>query len=314
MCLEIFSKEVPIKIRFGFEEIRFRGAQKVEIRYAFLLTNAGDTPISRLIALYPRNLLEVPSPPTARVADLFNGRIEDITPDLPTHVAGLDNSRDGFLFLAPKAGGNAAAIHEPLIGRWGKQTVEWGFPSHFSADHVSLMRTAGLTAWLAALDEPIEPANSQWFYWKVQVDQIGLDEPITILGCRTIFHTVVSPADIRRVFKQHFRSLKEASIQQGIAVGAECYGDILERFGLEDRRDVDIQYYELAICPGHPWQRFVLSWQTEREIQVLDSALGIPRKSASGLVYEWKTGSSLFAIHFVIAYERSSDNDTLDQD
>jgi hypothetical protein len=77
---------------------------------------------------------------------------------------------------------------------------------------------------------------------------------------------------------------------------------LLNALGLRLERRVDIQYYELAIWPGKPTERVIVSWQMDRDLRMRSGSprLGTDpygREPRGEPIYEWKSGTLLMPDH-----------------
>lgn len=314
MCLEIYHPEMPVQIPFKSEVVAFTGPLDFVARYTFLIRNGGSSPIERLWVLFPRGLFDTPtqrSVPWTKPEDIT----DKLGPNANQHF--LPPSRDTLTLVQPDPN-RPQFDREPLTGFWfPSATTRWVMPPGITADHVSLMRKAELACWQVDLgDNALAPQQARWFWWEVTVRGSGSPLGRTCLRQNFVLQQLASPIDVRRTFVELFEGGQRDSQAKGDLTTAEMCSELLKALGLRYERRVDIQYYELAIWPGRPSQRMIVSWHMERDLRLRS---GSPRLGTDPLrepqgepIYEWKSGSILepdhawkdegFILHLTLAH------------
>ena len=259
----------------------------------------GHVDLDDLYVLYPRNVFSKPTA-GATVSSLLSGALTDVTVNLKDSLYGITAplGNPDQLMLEQGNPNLPSFPRLPLVGSWYPNSrVTWSVPSSFAADHISLMRLYKYSGWIAKLDAPIVPHESRWFSWIITSTGGNLVEE-TALGFPIVIHDIAGPIDVRRTFHELYeRGLRRHERDATRPDREQLYRNIIDDFFMLFQRRVELRYYDLTLLPGPPSERFVVSWQMDRDLRFRS---GSPRhgdpafnEPPDELVYEWKSGSIL---------------------
>jgi hypothetical protein len=153
-----------------------------------------------------------------------------------------------------------------------------------------VLREIDCTFFQVRLHTPLEPLDSRWFAFQINAAEVGVVEQ-TPLGPIAI-HQLASPIDVRHTVQEKL----ETGLRRAESTGAPTWvtslsRNIIEILGVTTERRCEIEYYELVVNAGPPSERFLISWEVERDLRMRSNN---PRRNDSGdLLYEWKSGTIL---------------------
>lgn len=290
MCLEVYAPNGKIVIPFANESIRFLTPNAIRSRYSVLIRNAGRRPIRELFFLSPYQLL----------ADgEVRGQVElrgpgSIVRDLRASdefFIGMEGTRLSMRMPDPT---DTSRWRPILHGDLFEDNGVFQFPSGTEESHVLLMQRSPFTGWSLPLTHPINPGNAQWFWWQINVANIG--STFATFREPRVIHRIASPFDVRRTFKEYL----ETAIARFDGEDPE-YGqtarELMELFNLNNKRNVDMEYYELRVEPGDPLRQILDYWEVEGALEMRSRSPRVADNSfyegeaAGQPVYEWRLGS-----------------------
>jgi hypothetical protein len=328
MCIEIYCREQPIKILFEQEVIQFSDPFTFTARYLLLIKNAGFVPISQLQLLYPRYLLSSerfvsPDDNKPRLRFHFDNIV--CVPEPPRAGSGFDHVliMDGHEASIGLADPNLPlSDRNGLTGQWCHESGKFRLPHGSVVEHHGGMfdrtcRRHRFSAWELALPHAIPSNGSQWFQFEIGITDAGTSLPCRVKREPIVFHEFASPIDVRRTIVELVQTdLREAHYQYNSAGDDQTKRQLSARsihglealiddFGLDRLRQVDIEYYELTIEAGDPDSQYVGYCIPQGDIRLRPGSPRVePVFDEGGTtpkfwqpVYYWKSGSILEPAH-----------------
>lgn len=304
MCIEVYAEEC-IEIAFESEYLTFTSEVSFEGDYKLLVRNCGQANIRTLYCLFPRPLLSV-SP--KKIPQLHN--VQNIAPEViaaaTADSSGKTTWNNGRLF-AKIPDPNLPENYLPhMSGRLGQNDFCFRIPRGIESRHIDLLSTLGdgYSAWTIQLERPLEVNDAQWICLRIAVDDCGRVLPDSLSG-KVVYHSFASPESVRNTVVDTFEEREEEAFSSETAANDMIYYEtFLDLFKLRSARSVDIQYYELTICPGDSHKREILNWSYEGCLWMrsssphvesyIDSGNGTTERMVYEPVFQWKSGSHLF--------------------
>ncbi len=289
MCIEVYHPDLPVIIRYASETLRFEGPRSIKAWCAFLVQNAGNTPVKSLNALFPRSLYLQDGQGWH-----FSG-VRDLAGEIPNHLENCQPVGGDTLRLMRPDPNRPQFDMPPLEGEWIRDTPPNVPADLFSTSELSLLKKSGFSFFQVDLQScPIKPWASRWFCWEISVNETGVlcDSPFGQFAV----HQMASPCSVRRTVEEHFETVQYSCVAKGYQWVADVCQQLRETLGLTSERRVEIQLLELVIQPG---KQFLVGWDVERDLRM---RAGSPRQSKGDsdydppkgeLLYEWKTGTLL---------------------
>lgn len=314
MCLCIYPADLsPMVIRYHDERIEFADKNNDShfVSIHRLLIHNPETNVqafSELNILAARPLFKNETP-KGDDGDEYNFTIgiQDITEhlvDLQMGVSqrmsteGRDENRRATL-SCPDPNRPWVSWDPPLSGRWPTPFDTMYSNPNLDYDLFRLFDKARITATRLVLPTPLTPGDSQWLCMRVNVDQAGT--PDRKKKPYRTHHEFASSIDVfRTVYESLVASYMVAQFNVTPIDITELYLDTLQTFfaGMNQQRVPDFptitHYYELSLYPGKEGNRHLISWTTERDLQMRSHSPKTLHAAGEELFgFEWKTGSML---------------------
>ncbi len=290
MCIEVYHPESPLIFRYANETLQFTGQHSLTIRYAFLVQNAGSSPIGYFNVLLPRNCYYFDETEGWRLRG-----VRDITDQIPTFFRGCNTTEAGTLRLVQPDPNRPQFDLPPLDGQWGGiASSVISPPDAILEQGLSLLLRLGCCYFRADLHgAALDPWASRWFCWEIRVDNAGIGTK-TPLGY-VVMHQVASPCMVRRRLEENIEAVQRDMEATNDRWVAELCKDLRQTMGIISERRITTELHELLVQPGPSNERFLIGWDVERDLRMRS---GSPRvdedpshESHGELLYEWKSGS-----------------------
>lgn len=317
MCIELYSLNQQIQIPFEQEIVHFHSPFEFVGTYTMLIRNSGYDDIDELVCLFPRlissgcynnvskklkfDLKECLGNTTSKETILksFGERFEI----QPNH-----NEPDEITVVIPDPN-NPASTLPGITGYCYPANAKIFLPEQLRGQTTRALKIAEecrVTLWGLKLKKPIKKDTAHWYQFTITINlspnETNFLHDSLIGPC--IYYEFASPIDVRRTVAEQILVSKQILKRLDAPQGVSACDALVEGFGLDKKRMVDIQYYELNINTGDPSDQMMINCLSQGDIRFRSASPKIVTydDKAKGTkyqmpVFEWKSGTILEPPH-----------------